>query len=454
MKKKEHTKNGLQTPSHEEMAWVRPLYNHFLKHPAVCTDTRDIKKDSIFFALKGDTFNANQFAEQALNNGCSLVVIDEAQYKKDDRYFLVEDVLTALQQLANYHRKQLSIPVIGITGTNGKTTSKELLNAVLSQKYKVLATKGNLNNHIGVPLTLLNITKEHEIAIIEMGANHQGEINQLCAIAEPGFGMITNIGKAHLEGFGGYEGVVKAKNELYQFISKNKRKLFVNAGDKLLNSLSEGMDRITYGTSADADFIGRFIDSNPFLKLQCKAKTDFQYLDKKPIVTTQLIGKYNFENALAAACIGNYFKVSEEQIKAGLENYTPSNNRSQVMQTENNWLLLDFYNANPSSMRVAIENFAQMNQPNKMVILGDMLELGADSEKEHKIIVDLLQQNNITNTILVGPYFAKVGKPIHAKTFSNSDEVVTYLKQNPVKDASILIKGSRGIKLEKVVEWL
>ena len=440
---------------------IQDLYKHFLKHPAVCTDTRDIKPGSIFFALKGDNFNANKFAEQALESGCSIAVIDEefplfkgARGIKDDRYFFVNDVLSTLQALANYHRKQLSIPVISITGTNGKTTSKELLNAVLSEKFKVLATKGNLNNHIGVPLTLLNITKVHEIAIIEMGANHVGEIAMLCAIAEPDFGMITNIGKAHLEGFGGFEGVVKTKSELYNFIKQKNGKLFVNAEDELLQKLSDGIDKVTFGTARDADFIGKFIESNPFVKLKCKSKKDTQSIDKKNQITTQLVGKYNFQNILAAACIGDYFNVSEEQIKKGLENYVPTNNRSQIIQTKNNFLLLDAYNANPSSMNAAIENFAEMNQPHKMVILGDMLELGDDSAKEHDAIVSLLKNKNLNNALLVGPFFMKSGKLINAKTFSNTDEVVDYLKQNPINNTTVLIKGSRGIKLEKVVEVL
>jgi UDP-N-acetylmuramoyl-tripeptide--D-alanyl-D-alanine ligase len=433
---------------------IEKLYAHFLKHPIVCTDTRDIKPMSVFFALKGDNFNANKFAEQALIAGCSLAVIDEAQYKLDERFILVDDVLTALQQLANHHRKQLSIPIIGITGTNGKTTSKELVNAVLSQKYKVLATKGNLNNHIGVPLTLLSITAEHEMAIIEMGANHQGEIAMLSNIAEPDFGMITNIGKAHLEGFGGYEGVIKTKSELYYFIKQKGGKLFVNADNELLNNLSEGINKITFGMLVTANYIGVLVECNPFVKLKCSAKTDAQILDEKPIINTQLIGNYNFENILAAACIGDYFNVTEEQIKNGLENYIPSNNRSQVMQTKSNLLLLDAYNANPSSMNAAIQNFAQMNQQNKMVILGDMLELGEESTKEHDAIVNLLKEKNISNALLVGPYFKESGKLMNAKTFSNSEEVVEYLKQNPVINSTILIKGSRGIKLEKVVDWL
>lgn len=433
---------------------IEELYKHFMNHPQVCTDTRDIKKDAIFFALKGDNFNANKFAEQALNSGCSLAVIDEPEYKKDERYFLVDDVLSALQALANYHRKQLSIPVISITGSNGKTTSKELLNAVLSQKYDVLATKGNLNNHIGVPLTLLSITKEHEMAIVEMGANHQGEIAMLCSIAEPDYGMITNIGKAHLEGFGGYEGVIKAKSELYHYINKKGGKLFVNADNDLLQRLSEGMNKISFGTLQDVDFTGVFIESNPFVKLKFKAQSDEQTIEEKHVVTTQLVGNYNFENILAAACIGHYFRVSEKQIEHGLESYVPSNNRSQVMKTANNLLLMDAYNANPSSMNAAIENFAKMDQPNKMVILGDMLELGIESEKEHDTVVQLLEAKGIKNALLVGPYFMKASRLSGAISFANSDEALNYLKAHPVKDATVLVKGSRGIKLEKVVDAL
>ncbi len=433
---------------------IEKLYSYFLKNPTISTDTRDIKKGSIFFALKGDNFNGNKFAEQALNLGCSLAVIDEAEYKLDDRFFLVDDVLANLQHLANFHRKQLNIPIIGITGSNGKTTSKELVNAVLSQKYKVQATKGNLNNHIGVPLTLLSISNEHEMAIIEMGANHQKEIEQLCAIAEPNFGMITNIGKAHLEGFGGYEGVIKTKKELYDFIKINGGTLFVNADNELLNNLSEGIDKIKFGTSKNADFKGIITDCNPFVKFKFKSKNDIKQIDEKQIIATQLIGNYNFENMLAAACIGNYFKLTDDEIKRGIENYTPSNNRSQVMQTKNNLLLLDAYNANPSSMRAAIENFAQINQPNKMAILGDMLELGEESKNEHDAIVSLLKEKNILNTLLVGPHFKESGKMMNAKTFLNSDAVIEYLKQHSILNSTILIKGSRGIKLEKLVEFL
>ena len=433
---------------------MQELYSCFLKHPEICTDTRAIRKDAIFFALKGDQFNANQFAEKALEEGCSFAVIDEAKYKKDERYFLVKDVLQTLQQLANHHRRQLTIPIIGITGTNGKTTSKELVNAVLSEKYKVHATKGNLNNHIGVPLTILNIKKEHELAIIEMGANHQGEIAMLCNIAEPNYGMITNIGKAHLEGFGGAEGVVKAKNELYDYIKQSKGKLFVNGDNELLMKLSANSNRITFGTADTVSYKGILLESNPFVKLKCKSAEDVQLIENKKIIETALIGKYNFENILAAACIGDHFGVTEDQIKRGLEKYVPSNNRSQVMQTKNNLVLLDAYNANPSSMNAAIENFAQMERPDKLVILGDMLELGQETEKEHKQIIELLKQKNILQAILVGPHFMKAAQAPFTNVFQTSDEALNYLKKFPLHNATILVKGSRGIKLEKLVDAL
>ncbi len=435
---------------------IKQLYSHFLKHPIVCTDTRDIKPGALFFALKGENFNGNKFAEQALNAGCSIAIIDEIEYKKDDRYFLVDDVLTALQQLANYHRKQLSIPIIGITGSNGKTTTKELVHVVLSEKYKVLATKGNLNNHIGVPLTLLGINNEHEMAIIEMGANHQGEIEQLCKIAEPDFGIVTNIGKAHLEGFGGFEGVIKGKSELYKYIQEKRGKVFVHGDDLLLIELTINNDKITYGTKKLFDIVGAMNQNkgNEFISFQWATRYTASSLKNAAVVSTHLVGVYNYYNLLCAACVGNYFKVEDSAINKALREYIPSNNRSQLHKTEHNTLILDYYNANPSSMTLAIENFAELAQPNKMVILGDMLELGAESEKEHDAIVSLLQQKNITNAILVGPYFMNAGRSANAKTFNNSEEAVNYLKQNLVSDTTILIKGSRGIKLEKVVEVL
>ncbi|MEO6883540.1 MAG: UDP-N-acetylmuramoyl-tripeptide--D-alanyl-D-alanine ligase [Bacteroidia bacterium] len=433
---------------------IKKLYAHFLRNPIVSTDTRNLFPGSIFFALKGGNFNGNEFAEKAIESECSIAVIDEKKYQKNESYFLVDDVLKTLQELANYHRKQLTIPIIAITGTNGKTTSKELINAVLSQKFKTVATKGNLNNHIGVPLTLLSIDKSHEIAIIEMGANHQNEIEALCKIAEPDFGMITNIGKAHLEGFGGYEGVVKTKNELYQFIQQKNGILFVNDDNDLLKKLSESIKKIIFGSAKKADIIGLFIESNPFVKLKYKTKNETISINEKEIISTQLIGKYNFENILAAACIGNYFGVPEKNIRAGLENYVPSMNRSQAMQTKKNFLLLDAYNANPSSMSAAIENFAAMPSKNKILILGDMLELGDDTAKEHDAILDLIHQKKFEKLFFVGTYFSASAKKGNAKTFRNTEEAKEWILSHPIENASILIKGSRGIQLEKLVEFL
>ena len=478
---------------------IDKLYSVFLKHPSVCTDTRDIKPGSIFFALKGGNFNGNLFAEKAIEMGCAYAVIDEQfplgdlnvekdnlnrkseqfplgdlNVEKDNlnreleqfplgeggrgidsKFFLVDNVLAALQQLANHHRKQLKIPVIGITGSNGKTTSKELINAVLSKKYKVLATVGNLNNHIGVPLTLLNIRQEHEIAIIEMGANHQGEIDMLCKIAEPDFGVITNIGKAHLEGFGGIEGVIKGKSELYKSIQQKKGKLFVHGDDDVLINLSAGIERVTYGTKKLYDIVGAVLENKgEYISFQWGTRYSAANIKKSEIVFTQLVGIYNYYNLLCAACIGNYFNVNDDFINRALSEYSPSNNRSQLQKTDNNTLILDYYNANPSSMSLAIENFATLNYTNKIVILGDMLELGTDSEIEHDTIVELLKQKNISNAYFVGSLFVCAGSKVNAQTFASSDDLVIFLKQHPIKDATILIKGSRGIKLEKVVAFL
>jgi UDP-N-acetylmuramoyl-tripeptide--D-alanyl-D-alanine ligase len=435
---------------------IKELYSHFQEHPVVCTDTRDIKSDSIFFALKGEKFNGNEFAEQALNLGCSLVVIDEEKYKKDDRYFLVENVLTTLQQLANHHRKTSKIPIIAITGSNGKTTSKELISAVLGEKYKVLATKGNLNNHIGVPLTLLSITNDHDVAIIEMGANHEGEIELLSKITDPDFGIITNIGKAHLEGFGGLEGVKKGKGELYKHIYEKRGKVFIHGDDPVLVELAGSIDKITYGTKKLYDVVGILKSDNnsEFISLQWATRYTAATLKNAPTLPTQLVGAYNYYNLLCAICVGNHFRVDPALINKAISEYQPSNNRSQLHKTKSNTLILDYYNANPSSMSLAIENFSALNHPNKMVILGDMLELGEESAKEHDDIVNLLQQKNISNAILVGPMFIEAGKKINATTFSNSNEVSEYLKKQSLKDTTILIKGSRGINLERVVEVL
>jgi UDP-N-acetylmuramoyl-tripeptide--D-alanyl-D-alanine ligase len=447
---------------------IEKLYAHFLEHPVVCTDTRNIKPGSIFFALKGGNFNGNQYAAQALENGCSLAVVDEEEYvskdaTKKDSYFLVKDVLNALQELSNHHRGQLNIPVIGITGSNGKTTTKELLNAVLSKKFNVLATVGNLNNHIGVPLTLLSVTKEHEIAIIEMGANHQGEIELLSQIADPDYGIITNIGKAHLEGFGGIEGVKKGKSELFRYIQqKNTRspegkgKLFVHGDDEVLISLAGDCNKVTYGTKKLYDIVGNMNSTagSEYISFQWATRYNAVNIKNSEVVNTQLVGVYNYYNLLCAACVGNYFAIEDSKINEALREYSPSNNRSQLQKTAHNTLILDYYNANPSSMTLALENFASLKHPNKMVILGDMLELGEESGKEHSAIVDLLKQKNIDNALLVGPLFIEAGSNSNLKTFANSDDALNYLKVNPVKGTTILIKGSRGIKLEKVLDVL
>lgn len=428
---------------------INELYDIYKKFPLVSTDTRNISKDSIFFALKGDNFNANTLAGKALENGAAYAVIDEKEYLKDERYILVDNVLSSLQQLAAYHRKQLKIPFIGITGTNGKTTTKELVNAVLSVKYKTLATKGNLNNHIGVPLTILSVTDEYEMAVIEMGANHIGEIGELCEISKPDFGIITNIGKAHLEGFGGIEGVIKTKNDLYLAVNQNNGKLFVNSDNKLLMSLSENFERVCFGTS-DTDYCkAKLLNNSALLNLEFWKNN--QYVSE---IQTNLVGDYNFENVLAAITVGLYFNVDASQIKTALENYIPGNNRSQIIKTNNNTIILDAYNANPSSMEASIKNFAKIDAKNKVLIIGDMLELGEYTTSEHQHIINLVENLNFKNIFLVGNVFCEVCKNPDYKCFKNSLEAKGWLAKNPVINSTILIKGSRGIKMEDVLDVL
>lgn len=423
---------------------IQKLHQLFLEKGNVSTDTRNIIKDSIFFALKGDNFDANQFAQQALDNGASFVVVDNEKVVTSDKYIVVDDVLITLQQLANYHRKQFKIPVIGITGSNGKTTTKELIFAVLSKKYKTLATKGNLNNHIGVPLTLMSLKPDTEIAIVEMGANHIGEIAFLSKIAEPTFGIITNIGKAHIEGFGNYQGVIKTKYELYKFIKQHEGILFINTDDELLMDLSLEINRVGYGESAkNHDF--KLIESSPNLKLTWKDN----------IITTNLYGKYNFPNIMAAICIGDYFNVSENDIMDAITTYVATNNRSQFTQIGENTYYLDAYNANPTSMKAAMETFIEGKFSNKLMILGDMLELGNVSEEEHSFVVEKAENNQL-ETIFVGSNFFllsekyKDNKLLHF--FKNYEEVIDWFAENNPKSRNILVKGSRGIKLEKIVE--
>jgi UDP-N-acetylmuramoyl-tripeptide--D-alanyl-D-alanine ligase len=431
---------------------IATIYKHYVEsNQKICTDTRKAEKGAIFFALRGPNFNANELAQQAIDLGCSYAIIDDANFSTIEKTILVDDVLTTLKHLANHHRKQLNIPVLGITGSNGKTTSKELINAVLAKKYKTLATQGNLNNHIGVPLTLLSITKKHEFAIIEMGANHQGEINMLCEIADPDFGVITNIGKAHLEGFGGIEGVKKGKSEMYRYLAKKNGKLFLHGDDDVLQELAKENDKITYGTKKLYDVVGKLKHDEEKVKFAWKTRYNANELATAPFIPTHIVGVYNYYNLLCAACVGNYFKVDEQLINEALSEYMPNNNRSQLHKTEKNTLILDYYNANPTSMRAAIENFAQLQLQNKYLVLGDMLELGEESLIEHQAIIDLLHEKKLTNYFLVGPIFNSITSH---QSFNNSSEARLFLKSLDLKDKTILIKGSRGIKLETILESL
>jgi len=416
---------------------IQELHQIFLRSKGVCIDTRKIVKNSIFFALKGKNFNGNEFAKTALKNGCNYVVIDEREFQEDERFILVDDVLKCLQQLSNYHRKKLKCPVIGITGTNGKTTTKELIFAILNSKYKTVATQGNLNNHIGVPLTLLSTPLETEMLIVEMGANHPGEINFLSEITQPNFGIITNIGKAHLEGFGGYEGVIKTKSELYQYIMKTNGKLFVNSDDDLLLSLSKNSERIKYGKDS------QLISANPLL--------EFNF--KNTHISTNLIGSYNFYNLALACSVGDFFGVSIDNCKSAIESYIPSNNRSQVERSEKgNTLILDAYNANPSSMLVAIQSFEQIKAKKKIAILGDMLELGDDSLQEHQLITEELVKRNFHQVLLVGNEFKQTKN--NFLYFENTNQIRTWIQNNPIQNSTVLLKGSRGIRLESLIEFL
>lgn len=421
---------------------IHPL---FLKSSGISTDTRKIFKNCIFFALKGENFNGNLFAQEALDKGAFKVIVDEnAFHKSTGETILVENVLVTLQQLARFHREFLGLPIISLTGSNGKTTSKELINAVLSQKFKTVATQGNLNNHIGVPLTLLAMNKETEIGIVEMGANHLGEIKMLSEIAEPDYGYITNFGKAHLEGFGSIEGVIQGKTELYQFLKKHKKKIFVNANDPNQLANSEGIERISFGTS-QSDFDIKLIDSSHHLLVEFNGTQ----------IQSNLVGAYNFANLSAAIAIGAYFKVSPEKIKAGIEGYVPSNNRSQLIVKGTNTILMDAYNANPSSMLAALENFKQAKGENKILFLGDMFELGKEAEVEHQNIVDFLTENPFGKVFLVGSnFFKSTNKTSHIKQFETFDGLKKELESNPPKNATILIKASRGMALERILDIL
>lgn len=411
----------------------------------ITTDTRNIEKGSLFFALKGANFNGNEFSAKALELGAAYCVVDEERYVVSDKCILVADVLLSLQELAHYHRSLFAIPIIGITGSNGKTTSKELIGAVLSQKYNVLFTQGNLNNHIGVPLTLLKLTQEHELAIIEMGANKPGDIAELCAIAAPNYGVITNIGKAHIEGFGSLEGVIKTKTELYQSIEKSSGILFVNADDAVLMQSIPAVEKITYGTNGT--YSGKVVDLNPYLVFSwCTSAENSSDI----AIQTHLVGDYNLPNFLLAVAIGSYFGVSTSQINTAFETYIPSNNRSQITQTDKNRIIVDCYNANVTSMELAIKNFAAMNIPGGWVIAGDMLELGTISLAEHQYIVDLVVKLQL-NAYFVGNEFLKVTIPSNLPVFQNTEALQQFLIAHPIENTTVLLKGSRGIKLESLL---
>lgn len=426
---------------------IAALHQLFLSHPRICTDTRKIEKGSIFFALKGDNFNGNAFAEQAIQSGCSFAVIDEAKYAHTTNAILVNDVLETLQELARYHRKIWNKKIIALTGSNGKTTTKELIHAVLKQKFNCLATKGNLNNHIGVPLTLLELRDEHEVAIIEMGANHQKEIAALSSIALPDMGLITNIGKAHLEGFGGEAGVLKGKGELYDFLRASNGLVFMHSADQKLRSISHGLNLLKYGFSNDDHVKGKLKHGGVMLEIELTIG------EKSISIQSNLTGEYNAVNILGAAAIGNYFNLSLEQIKAGIESYFPDNNRSQVAKTKFNTVIMDAYNANPSSMQLAIENLNGIDQSAKYFILGDMREMGEYAAQEHKGILQKLSSTNLKG-ILVGEEFYKYRNDFPYSFFRTTEDAIDFLKQHPIKNTMVLVKGSRGIKLEKVYDFL
>ena len=426
---------------------VKSLYQHFLQYPMVSTDTRTDVRDTLFFALSGERFNGNKFAEAALQKGAAFAVIDDERFNQDERCILVDDVLEALQQLAALHRKMTGVHVLAITGSNGKTTTKELVAEVLQTEKIIIATRGNLNNHIGVPLTLLSITPETEIAVVEMGANHIGEIAALCAIAQPDTGLITNIGKAHLEGFGSFEGVVSAKNELFDFLKENNGHAIVNADDELLMKLSTALKHTTYG-SVRAEVQGVLKAAFPFLKLEWKHKKDTQFCE------TNLYGTYNFSNLMAAVAVGCFFEIQPENIKIALSAYIPRNNRSQQLKTGKNQLILDAYNANPVSLHAAIKSFVAYDPENPWLILGDMFELGDDSLKEHKKIIQQLLETDFKNILLVGRDFKQLEQAGHFLYFESTQQAARYLRDNPIENAYILLKGSRGMQLETLLKYL
>lgn len=422
------------------------LYDLFIHNPQITTDSRNCPKGSIFFALKGDKFDGNQYAGKALASGCVYAVIDNPDYYIGERTILVDNVLKTLQQLAHHHRKVLGLPIIGITGTNGKTTTKELLAAVLSTKFNLLYTEGNFNNHIGVPLTLLRLTHDHEMAVIEMGASHPGDIKELVDIVHPNYGIITNVGRAHLEGFGSFEGVIRTKGELYDYIRRSKGKIFIKKENEYLQSIAKGIEQITYGNGDDAFASGQVVSCDPFLVFNWKQQ------GKLHTVETHMIGSYNLDNVLAAVAVGRFFKIPAERISRAIAAYEPTNNRSQFKKTDNNELIIDAYNANPSSMKVALDNFITMPVQPKAIILGDMRELGPTSDELHAEVVEQIKKGQFDKVFLCGEHFSKVGKEF--SPFATTEAMVEELRKQPLKGYHILIKGSRSMGLEKLADIL
>lgn len=426
---------------------ITDLYELFIQQPLVTTDSRHCPKGSLFFALRGERFDGNQYAEKALAAGCAYAIIDNPACYIDERTILVDDVLKTLQQLAHRHRKMIGLPIIGITGTNGKTTTKELVAAVLSSKFNVLYTEGNFNNQIGVPLTLLRLTYEHEMAVIEMGASHPGDIKELVDIVQPDYGLITNVGCAHLEGFGSPEMVLRTKGELYDYIRRSHGAVFIKREDAALQSIAKGIEQITYGQAEDAFAWGRVASCDPYLTL------DWKQQGKIHTVETHLIGRYNLDNVLAAVAVGRHFKIPAERISRAIAAYEPTNHRSQLKRTGRNELVIDAYNANPSSMRVALENFAAMKGSPKAVILGDMKELGPGSRQLHAEVVRQIQACGFDRVLLCGEQFSEVA-PAGCETFPSGDALMAYLQAHPLEGYHVLIKGSHSMGLERVVTCL
>ena len=425
------------------MNTIEKIYQLYSQKYLVTTDSRKVEPGCVFVALKGEHFDGNDFAYQVANdNIAACVIADRKDLPQHERLFIVDDSLTALQELAKLHREKCKTPIIGITGTNGKTTTKELVASVLSQKYNIIYTQGNFNNHLGVPLTLLQIKPETEIAVVEMGANHPKEIELLCSLAQPNFGIITNIGKAHIEGFGSFEGVIKTKNELYDYLRNTKGKVFLNNDNPLLKELAHDLTSVSYGKDDSADYNASILSSNPYLSIKWNGME----------INTNLVGDYNFENVMAAITVGCYFNIEQELIIKALENYSPTNNRSQFIKTEKNEVVMDAYNANPVSMSNSVRNFRNISDENHLLILGDMKELGDESLNEHQEILNLVKELGFNNIILVGSEFNKINSRF--VSFLNVEELISHINNNEIRGKKILIKGSHSIHLEKIINLL